>query len=332
MNILAIETSCDETSVAIYNEQHGLIAQQTYSQISVHEKYGGVVPELAARDHIRKFLPLIKATLQDAHLNKQDINVIAYTKGPGLIGALLVGVSVAKTLGLAFNIPTIGVHHMEAHLLAPMLEDIKPTFPFLALLISGGHTMLIEARNFRDYKILGESIDDAVGEAFDKTAKLLNLPYPGGPELEKLAVNGNSKQFKFPRPMTDKPGLNFSFSGLKTFTRTTFNNNINLTNIKADIACAFQSAVAETLAIKCARAISETNLKQLVVAGGVSANKTIRKTLIQTCDKLKTKVFFPRHEFCTDNAAMVAYTGAQYLKHNIFDKNLQISALARWEL
>ena len=286
MRILGIETSCDETGVAIYDEEKGLIANQLHTQIALHADYGGVVPELASRDHIRKLAPLLQAALQEAHLTAKDIDGIAYTSGPGLVGALLVGSTVARSLAYAWNIPAIGVHHMEGHLLAPMLEENPPHFPFVALLVSGGHTQLVRVDGVGRYELLGESIDDAAGEAFDKTAKLLGLDYPGGAALARLALKGTPNRFAFPRPMTDRPGLDFSFSGLKTFAANTLHQVMQeegeLTEqSKADIAYAFQEAVVDTLAIKCKRALKQTGLKRLVIAGGVSANKQLRQTLAE---------------------------------------------------
>ena len=282
MYILGIETSCDETGVAIYHAQHGLISHHLYSQIEMHREYGGVVPELASRDHIRKLIPLIQQTLLDSQLRSTDINGIAYTAGPGLVGALMVGAATAQSLAWTWQVPAIAVHHMEGHLLAPMLEPNPPTFPFVALLISGGHTLLVEVRRIGDYHILGESLDDAAGEAFDKTAKMLGLDYPGGPMLSKLASTGTPR-FTFPRPMTDRPGLDFSFSGLKTYTMNQLQATEQSQQDKADIAYAFQQAVAETLSIKCKRALQQTGLKTLVVAGGVSANQHIRALLTTAC-------------------------------------------------
>ncbi len=310
MYILGIETSCDETGVAIYHSQRGLIHHLLYSQIEMHSEYGGVVPELASRDHIRKLIPLIKQLLLESKLTKIDITAIAYTAGPGLMGALLVGAATAQSLAFAWQIPAVAVHHMEGHLLAPMLEENPPNFPFVALLISGGHTLLVKVESIGNYELLGESLDDAAGEAFDKTAKLLGLSYPGGVKLSKLAKSGQAR-FRFPRPMTDRPGLDFSFSGLKTFALNTFQNSEKTDQDKADIALAFQNAVADTLAIKCRRALQQTNLKTLVVAGGVSANTQIRATLTAMIEKENGHIFFPRPEFCTDNGAMIAYAGYQ---------------------
>jgi N6-L-threonylcarbamoyladenine synthase len=330
MYVLGIETSCDETGVAVYHSEQGLICDYLYSQVEMHNDYGGVVPELASRDHIRKLIPLINQSLTEHKLNKSDINGIAYTAGPGLIGALLVGAAVAKSLAWAWQIPAIAVHHMEGHLLAPMLEANPPEFPFVALLISGGHTLLIRVAGLGKYELLGESLDDAAGEAFDKTAKLLGLGYPGGPKLSALAERG-MPHIKFPRPMTDRPGLDFSFSGLKTFTLNTYNANAKTEQDKADIAASFQQAVAETLAIKCRRALQKTGSKCLVVAGGVSANKLIRQSLTAMANKENAEIYFPRPEFCTDNGAMIAYAGCQRLL-KVEKQNLEIFARPRWPI
>ncbi|MFZ7344324.1 tRNA (adenosine(37)-N6)-threonylcarbamoyltransferase complex transferase subunit TsaD [Avibacterium volantium] len=336
MRILGIETSCDETGVAIYDENDGLIANQLYTQIALHADYGGVVPELASRDHIRKTAPLIQAALQEANLSAQDIDGIAYTCGPGLVGALLVGSTIARSLAYAWNVPAIGVHHMEGHLLAPMLEENAPHFPFVALLVSGGHTQLVRVDSVGQYEVLGESIDDAAGEAFDKTAKLLGLDYPGGAALARLAEKGTPNRFTFPRPMTDRPGLDFSFSGLKTFAANTINQAIKeegtLTEqTKADIAYAFQQAVVETLVIKCRRALQETGFKRLVIAGGVSANQQLRQALSELMAQLSGEVFYPQPQFCTDNGAMIAYTGFLRLKHGEHSP-LEIEVKPRWAM
>ena len=330
MYVLGIETSCDETAVAIYHAEKGLISHVLYSQADTHSEYGGVVPEIASRDHIRKLVPLIKQTLSDSKLTPSDINGIAYTAGPGLMGALLVGAATARSLAWSWQIPAIAVHHMEGHLLAPMLEANPPNFPFVALLISGGHSLLIEVSSIGQYRLLGESLDDAAGEAFDKTAKMLGLGYPGGPRLAELAEQGQPR-FKFPRPMTDRPGLEFSFSGLKTFTLNTLQNSEQTEQDKADIALAFQQAMAETLSIKCKRALQQTGLKTLVIAGGVSANKSIRQHLIEMTEALGAKAYFPRHEFCTDNGAMIAYAGCQRLLAGQ-RQNLEIFARPRWPI
>ena len=336
MRILGIETSCDETGVAIYDEEKGLIANQLHTQIALHADYGGVVPELASRDHIRKLAPLLQAALQEANLIAKDIDGVAYTCGPGLVGALLVGSTVARSLAYAWNVPAIGIHHMEGHLLAPMLEENPPHFPFVALLVSGGHTQLVRVDGVGRYELLGESIDDAAGEAFDKTAKLLGLDYPGGAALARLASNGTPNRFAFPRPMTDRPGLDFSFSGLKTFAANTLHQVIKeegeLTEqSKADIAYAFQEAVVDTLAIKCKRALKQTGLKRLVIAGGVSANKQLRQTLAELTQQLGGQVFYPQPQFCTDNGAMIAYAGFLRLKQGQ-QQDLAIEVRPRWAM
>jgi len=336
MRILGIETSCDETGVAIYDEEKGLIANQLHTQIALHADYGGVAPELASRDHIRKLAPLLQAALQEANLTAKDIDGVAYTSGPGLVGALLVGSTVARSLAYAWNIPAIGVHHMEGHLLAPMLEENPPHFPFVALLVSGGHTQLVRVDGVGRYELLGESIDDAAGEAFDKTAKLLGLDYPGGAALARLALKGTPNRFAFPRPMTDRPGLDFSFSGLKTFAANTLHQVMQeegeLTEqSKADIAYAFQEAVVDTLAIKCKRALKQTGLKRLVIAGGVSANKQLRQTLAELMQQLGGEVFYPQPQFCTDNGAMIAYAGFLRLKQGQ-QQDLAIEVRPRWAM
>ena len=336
MRILGIETSCDETGVAIYDEEKGLIANQLHTQIALHADYGGVVPELASRDHIRKLAPLLQAALQEANLTAKDIDGVAYTCGPGLVGALLVGSMVARSLAYAWNVPAIGIHHMEGHLLAPMLEENPPHFPFVALLVSGGHTQLVRVDGVGRYELLGESIDDAAGEAFDKTAKLLGLDYPGGAALARLASNGTPNRFAFPRPMTDRPGLDFSFSGLKTFAANTLHQVMQeegeLTEqSKADIAYAFQEAVVDTLAIKCKRALKQTGLKRLVIAGGVSANKQLRQTLAEMMQQLGGEVFYPQPQFCTDNGAMIAYAGFLRLKQGQ-QQDLAIEVRPRWAM
>ncbi|TGZ98553.1 tRNA (adenosine(37)-N6)-threonylcarbamoyltransferase complex transferase subunit TsaD [Rodentibacter pneumotropicus] len=336
MKILGIETSCDETGVAIYDEEKGLIANQLYTQIALHADYGGVVPELASRDHIRKTAPLIQAALAEANLTADQIDGVAYTSGPGLVGALLVGSTIARALAYAWNVPAIGVHHMEGHLLAPMLDENRPHFPFIALLVSGGHTQLVQVEGVGKYNVIGESIDDAAGEAFDKTAKLLGLDYPGGAALSRLAEKGSPSRFNFPRPMTDRPGLDFSFSGLKTFAANTVNQAIKeegelTAQTKADIAYAFQDAVIDTLAIKCKRALKETGYQRLVIAGGVSANKKLRETLEKMMKDLKGEVFYPQPQFCTDNGAMIAYTGFLRLKQGQNDE-LEIEVKPRWPM
>jgi N6-L-threonylcarbamoyladenine synthase len=330
MYVLGIETSCDETAVAIYHSNQGLINHILHSQVDMHSEYGGVVPELASRDHIRKLVPLIKQLLQESQLSSTDINGIAYTAGPGLMGALLVGAATARSLAWAWQIPAVALHHMEGHLLAPMLEENPPEFPFVALLISGGHTLLIHVEAIGHYQLLGESLDDAAGEAFDKTAKMLGLGYPGGPKLSALADHG-TPQIKFPCPMTDRPGLDFSFSGLKTFTLNTFNASEKTEQDKANIAAAFQQAVAQTLSIKCKRALQQTGLKRLVVAGGVSANKQIRAALTEMTAKEQAQIYFPRLDFCTDNGAMIAYAGCQRLMADQ-QQGLEIFARPRWPI
>jgi len=333
MIVLGIETSCDETGIAIYSSEKGLIAEALYSQTDIHEEFGGVVPELASRDHIQKVLPMLQQVLQQANLTLKAIDGIAYTAGPGLIGALLVGASIAKSLAYALNIPVLGVHHMEGHLLAPMLEKEKPEFPFLALLVSGGHTMLVRVNAIGDYELLGESIDDAAGEAFDKTAKLLGLPYPGGPVLAKLAEDGDLNRFHFPRPMTDRPGLDFSFSGLKTSVLHTVKKLHSPIDeqTKKDIAAAFQQAVVETLMIKCERALKQTGLSTLVIAGGVSANQLLRKKLREMTERLNAEIFYPALKYCTDNGAMIAYAGCMRLL-NGQREDLNIIAKPRWPM
>ena len=331
MKILGLETSCDETGVALYDTDQGLLAHALHSQIALHEVYGGVVPELASRDHVRRIIPLVRKVLVDGGVAGGDLDGVAYTAGPGLIGALLVGVSTGRSLAYGWNIPAVAVHHMEGHLLAPMLEDQAPEFPFIALLVSGGHTMLVKVEGVGSYEVLGESLDDAAGEAFDKTAKLLGLPYPGGPALSALAEKGDSKRFRFPRPMTDRPGLDFSFSGLKTFAVNTFKKEGDDEQTKADIACAFVEAVVDTLGIKCKRAIQQTGIKTLVAAGGVSANSQLRERLKAVCEKEGAEVFYPRPEFCTDNGAMIAYAGALRLQAGEAE-GLGFGGRPRWPL
>ena len=331
MRVLGIETSCDETGIAIYDDATGLMANQLYSQVKLHADYGGVVPELASRDHVRKTVPLIQAALKDAGLTAQDIDGVAYTAGPGLVGALLVGATIGRSLAFAWGVPAVPVHHMEGHLLAPMLEDNPPDFPFVALLVSGGHTQLISVTGIGEYTLLGESIDDAAGEAFDKTAKLLGLDYPGGPMLSKMAQQGEAGRFTFPRPMTDRPGLDFSFSGLKTFAANTIRENSNDAQTHADIARAFEDAVVDTLAIKCKRALESTGFKRLVIAGGVSANRTLRSKLAEMMQARGGEVFYARPEFCTDNGAMIAYAGMVRLKGGTHGE-LSVTVRPRWPL
>ncbi len=331
MLILGIETSCDETGIALYHGERGLLSHTLFSQVAMHAEYGGVVPELASRDHVRRVLPLLTQAMEQAGVTRSDIDGVAYTAGPGLVGALLVGASVGRSLAWSWGVPAVEVHHMEGHLLAPMLEESPPPFPFVALLVSGGHTMLVEVQGVGQYTILGESLDDAAGEAFDKTAKMLELGYPGGPVLAKLAERGRPGTYKFPRPMTDRPGLDFSFSGLKTFTLTTWQKSEQSEQARADIAYAFQEAVVETLAIKCRRALQQTGLKRLVIAGGVSANKGLRERLEKMGGELGAEVYYPRPEFCTDNGAMIAYAGYLRLKAGQ-SVPLPFGATPRWPI
>ncbi|MCW9013831.1 MAG: tRNA (adenosine(37)-N6)-threonylcarbamoyltransferase complex transferase subunit TsaD [Gammaproteobacteria bacterium] len=335
MIVLGIETSCDETGLAVYDSDRGLLAHTLHSQIKLHAEYGGVVPELASRDHVRYLLPLAEQALQQAGVSKHELDGIAYTAGPGLIGALMVGASTGRALAMTLGIPAIAVHHMEGHLLAPMLEDAAPDFPFIALLVSGGHTLLAEVQGIGQYQILGESLDDAAGEAFDKTAKMLDLGYPGGPILAKLAEQGRSGQYKFPRPMVDRPGLDFSFSGLKTFTLNTWQDakqaGSDDEQTRADIALAFEEAVVDTLMIKCRRALRETGIKTLVIAGGVGANLRLRGALQAMVEKENSALFYPRIEFCTDNGAMIAHVGCLRLQAGQ-QEDLQINTRARWPI
>ena len=332
MIVLGIETSCDETGVAIYDgARHKLLANALYSQIDLHAQYGGVVPELASRDHVAKLMPLTKEALVEANLTLDDIDAIAYTAMPGLIGALMVGAAFAKTLSYMCDIPSIAIHHLEGHLLAPLLnEKDKPEYPYIALLVSGGHTQLIEVKCFGSYELLGESIDDAAGEAFDKTAKLLGLPYPGGPHLAKLAEKGEVGKFSFPRPMCDRPGFDFSFSGLKTAVLNSWQSQEQQDDkTKADIAYAFQEAVVDTIAIKCKRVLKHTGVKNLVVSGGVSANKHLRAVLTQLAIKYQWNVYYPPLEYCTDNGAMIAVAGAYRFKNGFYDHDLKINVKPR---
>jgi len=331
MIVLGIETSCDETGIALYSGAEGLLAHRLHSQVDTHARYGGVVPELASRDHIRRVLPLIDECLSDAGLTRTHIDGVAYTRGPGLAGALLVGTSIARSLGWALECPVLGVHHMEAHLLAPMLEVDQPRFPFLALLVSGGHTLLVQVAGIGRYRVLGESLDDAAGEAFDKTAKLLGLPYPGGPQLEALASQGEPGRFVFPRPMTDRPGFDFSFSGLKTAVVNTVRTAANDAATQAAIARAFQDAVVETFAIKTRRALAHTGAGHLVVAGGVGANQALRQRLREVASEHHAQVAYPRLAFCTDNGAMIAYTGYCRLVAGEHD-NGRVDVRSRWPL
>lgn len=332
MRVLGIETSCDETGVAVYDSEAGLLAHLLYSQAAMHAEYGGVVPELASRDHVRKLVPLLEELLQgDARGRRGGIDGIAYTAGPGLVGALLVGAAVGRSLAFAWQVPSVAVNHMEGHLLAPMLEPDGPEFPFLALLVSGGHTQLVAVDGVGEYRMLGESLDDAAGEAFDKTASLLGLPYPGGPQLAALAQRGEAGRFRFPRPMTDRPGLDFSFSGLKTFAMNTIADSPGDPETLAAVARAFEEAVVDTLVIKCRRALTHTGLQRLVVSGGVSANRRLRRSIGALADELSISVHYPRFEFCTDNGAMVAYAGCQRLLAGAREP-LAFGARARWPL
>ena len=331
MRVLGLETSCDDTGVAIFDSEAGLLGHKLYSQTLLHTEYGGVVPELASRDHIRKLLPLIQRVLKECQCSARQINGIAYTTGPGLAGALLVGAAVGRSLALAWQVPAVGVHHMEGHLLAPMLEADAPAFPFLALLVSGGHTLLADVLAIGDYKILGESVDDAVGEAFDKTAKLLGLGYPGGPAIARAAINGTAGRFQFPRPMTDRPGLDFSFSGLKTAALTASQRQALDAATIADIALAFQDAAIDTLAIKTERALAQTGHTRLVVAGGVGANQLLRQRLTLMTAARGARVYYPRAEFCTDNGAMIAYAGCRRLLVGQHEP-LAFGARPRWRI
>ncbi len=339
MLVLGIESSCDETGVALYDTEYGLLAHALHSQVAMHAAFGGVVPELASRDHIQRVLPLTQQILAEANKTLQDINGIAYTQGPGLAGALLVGTSIAQSLAFSLNIPSIGVHHLEGHLLAPLLEENPPQFPFVALLVSGGHSQLMRVDGIGQYTLLGDTLDDAAGEAFDKTAKLLGLGYPGGPALAKLAERGSTR-FKLPRPMLHSGDLNFSFSGLKTAVLTLVNNNQPLDNqTTADIAWEFQEAVTEILMTKCMAALRETGLDNLIVSGGVGANTRLRERLNAATKNKRCKVSYPRLEFCTDNGAMIAFAGAMRLKEHALRANIYepssaygINVKPRWNL
>ncbi len=331
MLILGIESSCDETGVALYDSEHGLLSQALHSQVSLHADYGGVVPELASRDHVRKISPLTHRVLQEADKTLDDLDGIAYTAGPGLMGALLVGASFAKSLAWSLGIPALGVHHMEAHLLAPLIDRQSDALalPFVALLVSGGHTQLVHVRAFGDYDILGESVDDAAGEAFDKTAKLLGLGYPGGPKIAAQAEQGDPTRFRFPRPMTDRPGLDFSFSGLKTYALNTVQSLDTLSEQDiADVSVAFEIAAVDTLVIKCRRAIEQTGARQLVIAGGVSANTRLRAELT---DNLTAEIVYAPLALCTDNGAMIAYAGALRMLGGA-EENLSIETRPRWPM
>lgn len=329
MLVLGIETSCDETGVALFDGERGLVAHRLYSQVDLHAEHGGVVPEIAARDHVRRLLPLVRGALADAGRDARDVTGVAYTGGPGLIGALLVGAAVGRSLAYGWGVPAVAVHHLEAHLLAPLLEDEGPHFPFLALLVSGGHTQLVVVSGLGEYRIIGNSVDDAAGEAFDKVAKLLGLGYPGGPALAALALDGDPDRFRFPRPMTDRPGCDFSFSGLKTHALHVFRTTPDREGaLAADVARAFEEAVVDTLCIKCRRGLEEAGLDRLVVAGGVGANRRLRERLGKA---VEAQVFHPRLEFCTDNGAMVAFAGFLRLRAGE-QRALGLGARARWPL
>ncbi|MCP1728463.1 N6-L-threonylcarbamoyladenine synthase [Natronospira proteinivora] len=331
MRVLGIETSCDETGVAVYDSEQGLMAHALHSQVDAHAVYGGVVPEIASRDHIRKLSPLVDQALAESGSAAGQIDGVAYTAGPGLMGALLVGASFGRSLAWAWDVPAVGVHHMEGHLLAPLLESPAPDFPFLALLVSGGHSMLVAVHGLGRYQTLGQSIDDAAGEAFDKTAKLLGLPYPGGPALAKLAEDGDPGHFNFPRPLTRRPGLDFSFSGLKTAVAYALRDSEERPGLKADMARDFEDAVVETLTLKCRRALKQTGLDRLVVAGGVGANQRLRDRLGEMAREQSVDLHFPRLEFCTDNGAMIAFAGYCRLQGGE-SLTPEISARARWPL
>lgn len=332
MRVLGIESSCDETGLAIYCSEKGLLGHVLNSQINLHKKYGGVVPELASRNHIEFLIPLLDELLAQCNLNKNDIDAVAYTAGPGLIGALLTGACFAKSLAFAFDIPAIAVHHLEAHILVTQLQE-QVEFPFNALLVSGGHTQLLQAKSLGNYELLGETLDDAVGEAFDKTAKMMGLPYPGGKKLADLAEQDDFIELpKFPRPMTDRPGLDFSFSGLKTHALNCWHKSDKSSGAKIGVAKAFQDAVVDTLIIKCKRAMQTSSCKKLVVAGGVGANSALRHNLKIAMDKLNVKLYFPKPEFCTDNGVMIAYTGCLHLLAGEKDGNLAINVKARWPI
>jgi N6-L-threonylcarbamoyladenine synthase len=331
MLVLGIETSCDETGVALYDDSRGLLGHGLHSQAELHLEYGGVVPELASRDHVRRLVPLVQNLLKSTGTGTGDLDGVAYTAGPGLIGALLVGCAFGRSFAWGLGVPAVGVHHMEGHLLAPMLEADTPRFPFLALLVSGGHTLLVEVASVGRYRILGDTLDDAAGEAFDKTAKLLGLGYPGGPEIARLAEQGDGRRFRLPRPMTDRPGLDFSFSGLKTAVMTAWSGTGGTDQDRADLARGFEDAVTDTLFIKCRRALADTGLRELVVAGGVGANRRLRARLRELAEATGGRVYYPRPEFCTDNGAMIAYAGAWRLKAGQHEA-LAITARARWSL
>lgn len=329
MLVLGLETSCDETGLALFDSERGLLGQVLYSQIQLHAEYGGVVPELASRDHVRKLIPLLEQLLQQTGVTKQQINAIAYTRGPGLMGALMTGALFGRTLAYALNIPAIGVHHMEGHLLAPLLSSNPPQFPFVALLVSGGHTQLMAAYGIGQYELLGESIDDAAGEAFDKVAKMMGLPYPGGPNIAKLALQGDPKSFDLPRPLMHQ-ALDFSFSGMKTAVLTRY-NKVKGQGREADLAASFQEAMVDTLVKKAIRALKHTGLKRLVIAGGVSANQLLRERLESDLKKIKSEVYYAEPALCTDNGAMIAFAGWQRLKAGQMD-DLSVTTTPRWPM
>ena len=331
MRVLAIESSCDESAAAVLDAQAGLLAHELFSQVELHRAHGGVVPELASRDHVRRLLPLVERALERADTTPRDLHGVAYTAGPGLIGALLTGAALARSLAYAWGLPAIGVHHLEGHLLAPLLEPEPPPFPHLALLVSGGHTLLIEVARIGSYRVLGASRDDAAGEAFDKTAKLLGLPYPGGPQLAQIAAGGKAGVFSFPRPMLDRAGLEFSFSGLKTAVRHALEGRELTPQLRADVARGVQEAIVETLVTKSLRALEYTGLRVLVVSGGVSANRLLRERLSEAAGSIGTRVYYPRIEFSTDNAAMIALAGLKRLEAGQHD-DLTIQARAQWPL
>jgi N6-L-threonylcarbamoyladenine synthase len=332
MRVIGIETSCDETAVAVYDQFRGLLSHRLYSQIAMHQEYGGVVPELASRDHLRRLLPLTRDALSDSGSDRASIDAVAYTAGPGLIGALLTGAGFARSLAYAWDKPALGVHHLEGHLLAPLLEVDPPQFPFLALLVSGGHTQLVDVAGLGDYRILGETLDDAAGEAFDKTAKMLGLPYPGGAALARLAEGGVAGRFDFPRPMLDRPGLQFSFSGLKTAALVALRGRSLDEETRADVARGFQEAVIDTLAEKSRRALRLTGHRRLVVAGGVGANRKLRERLAMIASESGAQLYFPRPEFCTDNGAMIALAGCLRLASGAPGRGLGLGARANWPL
>jgi tRNA N6-adenosine threonylcarbamoyltransferase len=331
MRVIGIESSCDETAVAVYEAERGLLSHRLHSQIALHQAYGGVVPEIASRDHVKRLLPLVREALAAAESSPQSIDGVAYTAGPGLIGALLVGAGFARSLAYAWGRPAVAIHHLEGHLLAPLLEADPPQFPFLALIVSGGHTQLVDVAEIGRYRILGETLDDAAGEAFDKTAKMLGLPYPGGAGLARLAESGRPGRFSFPRPMLDRPGLEFSFSGLKTAALVALRDRALDDQARADVAHAFQEAIVETLAEKSRRALAATGHRRLVVAGGVGANRRLRERLDAVARQAGAQLYFPRAEFCTDNGAMIALAGCVRLSRGD-RQGLDLGARASWEL